>query len=372
MLIHATRILILIGALGLTMILCAGLLFLLSGESNPITFARDTYLRLQLLPLRDDLNEAIGTDPTTIQFVVPAGATARQIGEKLEAEGLVTSADAFTLYAQLDNLDASFGANTYYINRAMTIKEIAQALTDPRFAEIQLVVLPGQRIEEVAATVDSFRSVLSFDGETFLSVIDGRTPLPAAFTQAMAIPVGASLEGFLIPDTYLLEPSINALELRDIMLARFDAAFTPQMRRDAAAQGYSPYDIVTLASIVEREAIYADEYPIVASVYRNRLEIDDDLERLDADPTVQYGHPNAGPGNWWPRISAADYYSVVSPYNTYLNTGMPPGPISNPSFAAIEGTLSPQQTPYLFFRADCRGDNRHDFFTNYDDHRAAC
>lgn len=369
------RITLLLGAFAASLMTCGVLMFALSGDPDPVTFLRNTYLRLQLLPYQNDLDEPISTDPTTLRFEVPAGFTARDVGAKLEAEGFILDGGIFADYAQLEGLDSELDAGTFFISRNLSTREIANALTDARFSEIQFTVLPGQRIEEVAASVDAFNAVnpiFTFTGADFLAFVGPNAPIPAEFAASMSIPAGMSLEGFLLPDTYFLEPNVTPEIMRDTMLAKFSESITPQMRQDALDQGYSIYDIVTIASIVEREAFFADEHATIASVYRNRLEIDDDIPTLDADPTVQYGHPFAGPGNWWPRITRADYRGVNSVYNTYINQGLPPGPISNPSFNAIEKTIYAAETPFLFFRADCRRDNRHDFFTNYNDHRTAC
>ena len=134
-------------------------------------------------------------------------------------------------------------------------------------------------------------------------------------------------------------------------------------------QGYSVYEIVSLASIVEREAIHDDEQRMIASVYRNRLE-SDELWRLQADPTVQY--PIGESGNWWPHISFEDYNGVISDYNTYINYGLPPGPIATPSLAAIEAAINPTSSSYFFFRADCRSDGYHDFSETFEEHVNKC
>ncbi|MFW5691380.1 MAG: endolytic transglycosylase MltG [Chloroflexota bacterium] len=350
--------------------ICGGLTFLLAGDQL-MDGARTLVLRLQLATRQDELETAISNDPTTIRFVVDPGTSALGVGLKLEADGIITDGALFADYASLEGLDAQLDAGTFFINRAMNIKEIASALTTAAFSQITFSIIPGQRIEEVAANIDATAPYFTFSGAEFLAVAGRGAPIPPTFAQQNGIPQGASLEGFLFPDTYLLEPEITAIELRDMLINRFSEAITPELRQVATEDGYTMYDIVTLASIIEREAIFADEHPVISSVYRNRLESPDGWT-LDADPTVQYGHPLVGPGNWWPRITRADYRGVISPYNTYINRGLPPGPIASPSFSAIEAAVSPMETPFFFFRADCRGDNRHDFFITYEDHLNAC
>jgi UPF0755 protein len=150
------------------------------------------------------------------------------------------------------------------------------------------------------------------------------------------------------------------------MLANFDAKVTAEMRAQATAQGYDLHDVVVLASIVEREAVIADERPTIASVYLNRLDVG---IKLDADPTIQYALGAAG--NWWPQITAEQYASVNSPWNTYLNAGLPPGPIANPGLGSIQAVLNPAQTDFIFFMRDCDADDgSHLFATTEEQHLA--
>jgi UPF0755 protein len=144
---------------------------------------------------------------------------------------------------------------------------------------------------------------------------------------------------------------------------------TAQMRAAAAARRFTLYEVVTLASIVEREAVIPDERALIARVYLNRLAAG---MTLDADPTVQYAKGfDALTGEWWPPLSLADYAGVTSPYNTYLNAGLPPGPIANPSLASVEAVIYPASSDYLYFRA-CDDSGRHRFSLTFEEHERAC
>jgi UPF0755 protein len=183
--------------------------------------------------------------------------------------------------------------------------------------------------------------------------------VPPEFAARVGLPLGSSLEGFLFPATYTLPADAPADELINRMLQNFNAQVTDQMKADAAKQGLTLYQAVTLASIVEREAVVADERPLIAGLYLNRLR---KSMTLDADPTVQYPLGNTrDPATWWPQISVDDYRNVNSPYNTYLNPGLPPGPIANPGLSSIRAVIYPQASEYLYFRATCTGDGRHKF-----------
>jgi UPF0755 protein len=174
------------------------------------------------------------------------------------------------------------------------------------------------------------------------------------------LPEGATLEGYLFPDTYSLpRDKVTARDVILTALRNFDKKVTPQMRADLQAQGRTLYDAIRLASIVEREAGVEQERPTIAGVYLNRL---NDGMALDADPTIQYALGNTrDPETWWPQITQDDYQGVQSPYNTYLNVGLPPGPIANPALASIQAAIYPEKHPYYFFRTSCNNDGTHVF-----------
>jgi UPF0755 protein len=140
------------------------------------------------------------------------------------------------------------------------------------------------------------------------------------------------------------------------------------MRDDLASQKRTVFQAVTLASIVEREAVVETERPIIASVYLNRLASG---MALDADPTVQYGMASAkGKAPWWPQLTQEDYRSAKSPYNTYLNPGLPPGPIASPGLSSLQAAIDPAQTNFFFFRASCSRDGTHLFSRTLEEHAA--
>jgi UPF0755 protein len=170
-------------------------------------------------------------------------------------------------------------------------------------------------------------------------------------------PAGATLQGFLFPNTYDVPPHFGGKAFARLMVDSLNRAFTPAMRARAHAEGLNVFKVLTLASIVEREARVASERPTIASVYLNRLRIGMPLQ---ADPTVQY--VVGTPRDWWPVLTL-DQLRVQDPYNTYVNKGLPPGPIANPGLASIRAVLNPASTHFLFFVA--RGHGRHAFAVTY-------
>lgn len=357
------KVIVFLGVLGVFGLgLMFGFLMILSG-GQPVSYIQKTLLRLSIASRQEELNQPYGTDDSARRFTVAPGDSPLVIARRLGEENLVRDTALFVDYLKVEGLDVQIESGTYFFNQTQTIAQIALALTDASKASITFRVLEGTRIEEVAQQITQ-SNVFGFSGNEFLALVGPGAVVDESFAARVGLPVGASLEGFLYPDTYILPPNITALELRDTLLENFEAQVGSQFAADAQRQGFSLRDIVTIASIIEREAVHNDEHPMIASVYRNRLDIG---MKMDADPTVQYGLQGQR-GGWWPQITQDDYRGVISPYNTYLNLGLPPGPISNPGLSAIRAALNPASSEYLYFRARCDGSNYHVFAMTFDEH----
>lgn len=320
-------------------------------------------LRLYLLRENTALNTPKSTDTTLQRFVVEENDTARTIGIRLVTQGFINNGTLFERYVRYERLDTQLRAGTFLISPSMTIPQIARTLTNPSPTTVRFTVIEGWRKEQIAAALDT-QTMLTFSGNDFLAIVSEGAPLPPDFQTRHGIPSGASLEGFLYPATYEIAIEGTAYDLLDQLLTAFDQNYTPQMMSDATAAGFNTYEVVTLASIVEREAVLAAERPQIASVYLNRLTIG---QKLDADPTIQYAIGNTRDGNWWTPLTQADY-QLNDPYNTYINFGLPPGPIANPSLSSIRAVIYPSETPYYYFRAACDGSGAHQFSTTYEEH----
>ncbi len=359
--------LILIGSLGLIALMAiasAGLLALIPAHPG-LSLLESLYLRLWLSSRESTLATPAGTDATPRLFVVEPGDSAALIGRKLAEAGLITDPEAFRNYARYHGLDARLEAGTYFLRQTDTIPTIALTLTDSSKASVTVRILEGWRREEIADAIDA-NPYLRFSGADFLNVTGPGAEVPAEFIALVGLPAGASLEGFLYPETYFVPPEATANDFRATLLETFVTRAGADLSTAAEASGLSLYQAVTLASIIQREAVHADEQPLIASVYRNRLAAG---MTLDADPTVQYaiGYRD---GAWWPSITQEDYRTTASPYNTYLNTGLPPGPIANPPRSAIEAAIFPARSDYYYFRADCAGSGYHVFARTYEEHLA--
>jgi UPF0755 protein len=335
-----------------------GISLSLCGLSSP----EDLLIRSYLEAKATELERPAGSDDTPVAFVVEPGETAADIAARLKQRGLVSDAELFRRYVQYHGLDAGIEAGEFTLRQTMTVPEIAQALQQGQRPEQVVTIQEGLRLEQVASVAaaqtdipeDEFlawattewRNLSSPPGGGGGGGLEG-----APFDFLADLPPTATLEGFLFPETYRLPEDATALDLLRRMLETFDARVTPEMRAAAADRGLGVYELVTLASIVEREAVLDEERPLIAGVYHNRLQSG---WFLGACPTVQYVLGTSD--NWWPQFTP-EATEVDSPYNTYRNLGLPPGPICSPGLASIQAAAYPGETDYFFFLADCTKDD---------------
>ncbi len=295
-------------------------------------------------------------------FRVAAGESTFEITERLQAEGLLGDAAAMRNYLVYAGLDTTIQAGEYTLSARMSPVEIAHALQDATPGQVVYRVLDGWRLDEIAASLPT--SGLSFSPSEFMTA--AMAP-PGQFMLENKMPPGATLEGFLFPDSYRFDRQVTLDAFLGTLMENFRTKVGFDLRQGFTNQGLSVFQAVTLASIIEREAVVDDEMPMIASVFYNRLA---QGMRLDTDPTVQYALGfNTAQNTWWTNpLSLADL-QVDSPYNTYRNTGLPPGPIAAASLNALRAVAFPAQTPYFFFRAACDGSGRHLFAITFEEHR---
>ncbi|MGO9640915.1 MAG: endolytic transglycosylase MltG [Candidatus Acidiferrales bacterium] len=269
---------------------------------------------------------------------IPHGASRRTIARLLEENGIVRSRFAFEVLARL-HPQRTLEAGEYYFDRPERQSDVFETIASGRVYKVQLVIPEGFDMFEIAdlAAREGFLT-----REDFLAA--ARDPSPILDLA----PGASSLEGFLAPATYEFPRHITGVEMVQTMVKRFRQEWTAV----AEAEGGPPQDVaavVTLASLVERETPQASERPLVAGVFTNRLQRGMPLE---CDPTVIYALEIAG--RYTGSLDAADL-RFASPYNTYENKGLPPGPIANPGEASLRAALDPPKTDYLYFVANTQG-----------------
>lgn len=331
-----------------------------------------TYLRTHA----DELNQPMSNDDSTVRFTVAPGTPARTIGNNLLAAGLIGDARLFEAYVRVNGLANQLEAGTFGLRPSMTLVEIVEALQRSKADSVRITIPEGWRIGQI---VDYFEEIGLFDSagdgslqayeqqvtNGFLVDVDAED-----YPFLRSRPAGAGLEGYLFPDTY--EIPMQETQVADVLERQLDnfAAKVLPVYAQAVREGKTELDlyaVLTLASIVEREAVVPEERPAIARVYLNRLDMG---MKLDADPTVQYAlgyQPESD--QWWKTpIFLEEYSGVDSPYNTYLYPGLPPGPIANPGLGSIEAVLNPDEHNYVFFVALPQEGGRHIFAETYEEH----
>ncbi len=239
-------------------------------------------------------------------FTVEPGESVNSIASRLEIVGLIRNAEAFRAYLIYSGWDTTIQAGDYKLSAAMSAIKIARELQDATPEEVTFVILPGWRMEEIAASLPT--SGLTIAPEEFLTA--ARIPYPDYDFLAGA----ATTEGFLYPDTYVVPRGVNVDIFVNGLIRNFALHLTPDITHEYQQAGLTVYQAVTLASLVEREAVKDEEKPLIASVYLNRYKIN---MKLDADPTVQYalGYSIINQSWWTSPLKLIDL-QVNSPYNT--------------------------------------------------------
>jgi UPF0755 protein len=316
---------------------------------------------------QNELTVPTGTNPRPRPFTINPGEPARFIAASLQQAGFVRDADLFNLYLRVSGLERHIAQGNFMLAETMTIPQVAEALQKPMVEQAIVTIPEGFRAEEIAERLAAANII---EPDRFLAAV--RQPQSLSifkdYNFLKSLPAGASLEGFLFPDTYFFPVLASKPEQ---VLAPFLDNFEKKIGAEGlvgGSSGLSGRDLISLASIVEREAVQADERPVIASVYLNRLNgacPDVGGNYLQADPTVQYARGTTG--DWWKPLTIAEYSTIVSPYNTYLNPGLPPNPIDSPGLSAIDATRNPTATQYCFFVATGE-DRRHVFALTLAEH----
>ncbi len=340
------------------------------GGADHLTVAERLFLQAYLSARVDDLHRPAGSLQADLRLEVPPGASAGQIADRLIAEGALNDRELFLNYVKYYGIDLKLEAGYFQIPAGSTLIETAWILTAARDPFITLTFIEGWRLEEMARAIET-NAPGEIDASRFLASATRQAPFDLSpYDFLSSLPPNATLEGYLFPDTYRLPLDATADDLVAAMLDNFGEKVSPNLRQSFGLQNLSLFEGVTLASLVQREAVLDAEKPIIAAVFLNRLQR---AMRLEADPTIQYAlgyQPETQ--KWWKSgLTLADL-RYDSPYNTYLYPGLMPGPIASPGLAALEGVAYPANTDALFFVVDCTAStpNSHVFSETFEEHLA--
>ncbi len=309
---------------------------------------------------------AVGTARGNVPYTLPEGASASDIGAKLEDLGVIRSSRQFQVLVSLMGLQSRLSAGDYALAKGSSMLAVIETLTVKDGVPTIRVTFPeGIRVEEMALIAEKAGFGTAAE---FLATVQA-AKLPADLAEA--VPAGQGLQGYLFPDTYIMPVGTTPAELVQMMIDTFAKRFGVSLREAARVQGISTHQAVTMASIVEREAVVEAERPLIAGVFFNRLKAGD---RLGADPTTQFAitignADGVAKFGWWKKELTVEDLANASPYNTRLNIGLPPGPITNPGLASLEAAVKPATTKFYYFVADAvKGDGSHVFAETLAEH----
>lgn len=292
-----------------------------------------------------------GSNTRTARVMIPAGSSFGTAVDSLARAGVVTSPRLFKMYASARGRDRALKAGTYAFKPGASWNDVLDALTRGKGLVHTVTIPEGFALSSIAPALGR---ALSVPPE---SVLVAATD--SALRHKLDIPT-PTLEGYLFPDTYTFADGTLPNEAVAMMVARFEQVWKPEWDARLQELAMSRHDIITLASIIEKEARLAEERPVISAVYHNRLKI---RMPLQADPTVQYAL-----GRHVDRVLFKDL-EVDSRYNTYKYPGLPPGPIASPGAASIEAALYPASVPFLYFVA--HPDGHHEFRQTFAEHTQA-
>jgi len=279
-----------------------------------------------------------GSGRSWVEIDVAEGMNAHQVADQLKEKGFLRTKIPFLIWIKLRGVGEQLKLGRYRFSKGRSSFWVVDDLTHGRTQKIKVVIPEGFSSWQIAERLEALKIC---EAQGFKDIV-----------------LQNDLEGFLFPATYELDVGLNPRRVAEFLKAEFEKRWTPDYERRVRELGWTRKMGVTLASIVEREAVVKDELSVVSSVYHNRLKKN---MLLQADPTVQYAL-----GYWKKRLLYNDYRKTKSPYNTYLHPGLPPGPICSPGLPALEAALWPADTPYLYFVAAEKG--RHQFSTSYREH----
>lgn len=299
--------------------------------------APESKIKNEKLPARNASQSDAGGKNEEKVFVVKQGEGISSIGQRLYEEELIRNHLAFKILIAKEGLTKKIQAGDFRLNPSMNMEEIVQELTHGTM-DVWITIPEGWRTEQIA---DAINFQFPISNSQFLEAVKDY-----------------DYEGYLFPDTYLIPKEATTGAIIKIFLKNFEKKFNEELQQEAEKQGLTTKQVLTLASIVEREARHDEDRPIIAGILLKRWKNDWPLQ---TDATVQYAVSSVAcrishvACEWWPKNLTKENLKIDSPYNTYQNKGLPPGPICNPGSASIEAVIRPRRTDYWYYLSDPQG-----------------
>lgn len=300
----------------------------------------------------------------TVEVGIPEGTSPDEIVDRLAEAGVSSDGETLRTLILLTGSGSGLQAGDYTFSLNTPPAEVVRRLIEGPPRVERITFRPGLRVEQIGLILEEEGYFTRDEWDTAVAVAEPREFMAG----------DPDFLGYLMPGTYEIEDETTAASLLEEMLDRFEELVGPSLVERATEQGWSLYEVITLASVVEREAVHPEEKPEVAAAFRNRVE---QGMPLQADPTVQFaltiqedGPTSIEEYGWWKGELTVDDLGVDSPYNTYLYAGLMPGPIANPDIDSIQAVVTPADVDYLYFVASPECDGRHLFGSTLEEHNA--
>jgi UPF0755 protein len=326
---------------------------MLRGVTSPCGISVGRWLLAAAIAIGAGCGESSAGVGEPVRVRVPPGAAFAQVADSLAAKDIIGSPRLFRLYARVSGQATQIKPGTYEFRRDSGWRHVLDDLVAGAIITERLVIPEGLRLDEIAERIAALTEI---DGDSLIAALHD-----TSLVSQYGVP-GPTLEGYLYPATYSFPVDAEAEVVIEHLIDTYRRVWTDDRRRMADSIGMTERQVVTLASIIEKEAVRPDEMPVISAVYHNRLRIGMPLQ---ADPTVQYAL-----GGHRERLLYADIDRVADhPYNTYTQPGLPPGPIASPAERAIDAALAPADVDFLYFVA--RPDGSHVFSRTLAEHNRA-
>lgn len=295
-------------------------------------------------------------DEAKIAVEIPSGSSTANIADILHENNLIKDTKTFKYYAKYTKKDSQLKAGTYVLSKSMDVDELLNSLTKGGSSgnTANVTIIEGLTMEDAAISI---AQQLNLSSDKLVELMNNASLYKNDYEFLRDNPEIQTLQGYLMPDTYNVYVNATEEDIVNILLTQFDEFYKKQIKPKMGNTKLNFQEVMTLSSIVEKEALLDEERDEVAKVFLNRLDIN---MKLQSCATVNYAH-----GEWKERLTYDDI-AIDSPYNTYIIEGLPPGPINSPGKVSIIATLEPADVDYLYFVA--KGDGSHYFSKTYDEH----
>ena len=305
------------------------------------------------------LNAVDVNDSIQIDVEIPSGSSTNAIAQILYEKELIKDMNVFKYFAKKEGYDVKLKAGSFTLSKNMNVEELLNALiNNAQFDNtVNLTIIEGLILEDTAKTI---AKQLSLDYDTLVKLMKDSSLFRDEYKFLADNQEVSDLQGYLLPETYNLYKGLIEKQVIEFSLDQFEKFYESNILSAMSNSELDFEEVITLASIVEKEAVLKEERSTISGVFLNRLEINMPLQSC---ATVNYAR-----GEWKERLTNEDI-SIDSPYNTYINAGLPPTPINSPGKASIEAVLHPEKTDYLYFLA--KGDGSHHFSKTYEEHLTA-